>query len=93
MNEDVLWTDDDCHAAIRAIAHKDLPDMRTWSVTEFQAEQLMFSVRQRYETERRYLFRELAAKNKRIAALEAELADTEMQLARADLIIMRYDDE
>lgn len=48
-------------------------------------ERLIF-VRGTYERDRQ-------AKHARIAALEAELADTEMQLARADLIIMRYENE
>ncbi len=48
-------------------------------------ERLIF-VRGTYERER-------IALHARIATLEAELADTEIQLARADLIIMRHEDE
>lgn len=39
------------------------------------------------------LSEQIAKRNATIAALEKELADTEMQLARADLIIRRYEDE
>lgn len=40
-----MWDNDAIEAKVREVAHKDLPDMRTWSVTEFQAQQLMIMVR------------------------------------------------
>lgn len=45
-----LWTDERIAAAVKAVAHNDLPDMRSQSVTAFRAEQLMGQVRHEYET-------------------------------------------
>lgn len=81
-HEHEVWTDEKIADSIKRIAHNDIPDMRTQSVTTFQAEQLMGMVRADWIADRSRLLARVAEATEANTACTLHIASQNERINR-----------